>query len=179
MMQNSGRTHPRAVNRGFTLVELVIVIAVIAILAAVLVPTFSGVVKKAHASAALIDATNAALALSEELTVPEDTTDLLIFSCKGGDLYVFGYHHSTRTVQQYVNSPIKRNNDTFEAQVEMILAELSLETNGYIAKDSTIPADSWRTPENVKPLLAANGVTADDLIVHADYSITNSSVFGS
>ena len=177
MMQNSGRTHPRAVNRGFTLVELVIVIAVIAILAAVLVPTFSGVVKKAHASAALIDATNAALALSEELTVPEDTTDLLIFSCKGGDLYVFGYHHSTRTVQQYVNSPIKRNNDTFEAQVDSILTDLI--TRNYADNLHITDTTDWRRTDNVKDILAANGVTADDLIVHADYSIINSSVFGS
>ena len=35
-------------KKGFTIVELVIVIAVIAILAAVLIPTFSGIVKKAN-----------------------------------------------------------------------------------------------------------------------------------
>ncbi|MDY5678144.1 MAG: prepilin-type N-terminal cleavage/methylation domain-containing protein, partial [Eubacteriales bacterium] len=34
-------------KKGFTIVELVIVIAVIAILAAVLIPTFSSVIKKA------------------------------------------------------------------------------------------------------------------------------------
>ena len=39
-------------KKGFTIVELVIVIAVIAILAAVLIPTFSGVVDKAQESAA-------------------------------------------------------------------------------------------------------------------------------
>ena len=38
-------------KKGFTIVELVIVIAVIAILAAVLIPTFSGVIKKANQSA--------------------------------------------------------------------------------------------------------------------------------
>lgn len=38
-------------KKGFTIVELVIVIAVIAILAAVLIPTFSGLVKKAQLSA--------------------------------------------------------------------------------------------------------------------------------
>jgi prepilin-type N-terminal cleavage/methylation domain-containing protein len=37
-------------KKGFTIVELVIVIAVIAILAAVLIPTFSGIVKKAQLS---------------------------------------------------------------------------------------------------------------------------------
>lgn len=40
-----------AIKKGFTIVELVIVIAVIAILAGVLIPTFSGVVKKANLSA--------------------------------------------------------------------------------------------------------------------------------
>ena len=37
-------------RKGFTIVELVIVIAVIAILAAVLIPTFSGIIKKAQDS---------------------------------------------------------------------------------------------------------------------------------
>ncbi len=40
-------------KKGFTIVELVIVIAVIAILAAVMIPTFSGIVNKANESAAL------------------------------------------------------------------------------------------------------------------------------
>ena len=38
-------------KKGFTIVELVIVVAVIAILAAVLIPTFSGIIKKAQYSA--------------------------------------------------------------------------------------------------------------------------------
>ena len=41
---------------GFTIVELVIVIAVIAILAAVMIPTFTGIVEKAQKSAALQEA---------------------------------------------------------------------------------------------------------------------------
>ena len=42
----------RKAKKGFTIIELVIVIAVIGILAAVLIPTFSGVIDKANASAA-------------------------------------------------------------------------------------------------------------------------------
>ena len=38
-------------KKGFTIVELEIVIAVIAILAAVMIPTFSGIIKKANQSA--------------------------------------------------------------------------------------------------------------------------------
>lgn len=50
-------------KKGFTIVELVIVIAVIAILAAVLIPTFSGVVEKAKQNAALQEAKNAYTAI--------------------------------------------------------------------------------------------------------------------
>ena len=45
-------------KKGFTIVELVIVIAVIGILAAVLIPTFSGIVEKAKRTAALENARN-------------------------------------------------------------------------------------------------------------------------
>ena len=45
-------------KKGFTIVELVIVIAVIGILAGVLIPTFSGIVKRATESAGLQEATN-------------------------------------------------------------------------------------------------------------------------
>ena len=45
-------------RKGFTIVELVIVIAVIAILAGVLIPTFSNVVDKANDSSALQEARN-------------------------------------------------------------------------------------------------------------------------
>ena len=46
-------------RKGFTIVELIIVIAVIAILAAVLIPTFAGAVNKANESKALQEAKNA------------------------------------------------------------------------------------------------------------------------
>ncbi len=51
-------------KRGFTIVELVIVIAVIAILSAVMIPTFSGIVRKAKESAAMQEANNIARAVS-------------------------------------------------------------------------------------------------------------------
>ena len=46
-------------RKGFTIVELVIVIAVIAILASVMIPTISGVIAKANDAAAQADARNA------------------------------------------------------------------------------------------------------------------------
>ncbi len=49
----------RKAKKGFTIIELVIVIAVIGILAAVLIPTFSNVIDKANATAAMENARNA------------------------------------------------------------------------------------------------------------------------
>ena len=65
---------------GFTIVELVIVIAVIAILAGVLIPTFAGLISKANESKALQEATSAyreayALAASDgKITDDEEYT---------------------------------------------------------------------------------------------------------
>ena len=54
-------------KKGFTIVELVIVVAVIAILAAVLIPTFSSIIKKANESADIqaLNAMNKILAMEE------------------------------------------------------------------------------------------------------------------
>ena len=71
-------------KKGFTIVELVIVIAVIAILAAVLIPTFAAVVEKANRSAAMQNARNAvsAMEMVEDGQIPEG-----IFYIKSGDYY--------------------------------------------------------------------------------------------
>ena len=63
-------------KKGFTIVELVIVIAVIAILAAVMIPTFSGIVDKAKNSAALQEVKNAYTAtITEELSTSDAADD--------------------------------------------------------------------------------------------------------
>lgn len=63
-------------KKGFTIVELVIVIAVIAILAGVLIPTFAGITKKAKDSKALQEAQNAYKeAYAEAISDGNITTD--------------------------------------------------------------------------------------------------------
>ena len=66
-------------KKGFTIVELVIVIAVIAILAAVLIPTFASIIKKANLSAdqQAIRNINTQLAIGGELKTAGDAINLL------------------------------------------------------------------------------------------------------
>ena len=79
-------------KKGFTIVELVIVIAVIAILAAVLIPTFDNVVNKAKENKALQEAKNAYTAtLAEDLST-EVTTDDVVYG--KGEIIV---HHENGT----------------------------------------------------------------------------------
>lgn len=74
-------------KKGFTIIELVIVIAVIAILAAVLIPTFSGIIEKANKSAAEQAARNA---YTQYVAVNADTGNFISKVCiKSDKYYVF------------------------------------------------------------------------------------------
>ena len=82
-------------KKGFTITELVIVIAVIAILAGVMIPTFSGIVKKAQISAeqqnvtsAFKDAYAQALLTDGEIAADEEATS-------GGYTFKFGANAAT------------------------------------------------------------------------------------
>src|SRR5699024_1705317 len=82
----------RSKRKAFTITELVIVIAVIAILAAVLIPTFSNVVESANKSAAM---SNCRMAVAEYISMvtlddDPDNNDVsgMVFSNDG---YYFVY----------------------------------------------------------------------------------------
>lgn len=66
----------KKLKKGFTLVELVIVIAVIAILSAVLIPTFGNVIQNANDSAAFSTASNALTKYTTSMAEAQQSTDL-------------------------------------------------------------------------------------------------------
>ena len=77
-------------KKAFTITELVIVIAVIAILAAVLIPTFSTVISKTNESAAMQECRNEWTNMSVEVITNEEDADGYMFKInKGGNDYYF------------------------------------------------------------------------------------------
>ena len=82
----------RSTKKGFTIVELVIVIAIIAILAAVLIPTFASLIQKANTSADIqaVREMNTFLAINE---VEEPKTINEVFKAlENGGMTVKDYH---------------------------------------------------------------------------------------
>ena len=105
-------------KKGFTLVELIVVIAIMAILAAVLVPTVTSKVKEAKKSAAESDAQ--ALAKSFSLALAESKEDCNTLAAAKALFEKAGYTFETDT------NTIKTKNDTF--------------TIGFTAATTTAPA---------------------------------------
>ena len=157
-------------KRAFTIVELVIVIAVIAILAAVLIPTYSNLVKKANAANAQIEAKNLITEmLAEILTGKEGEADLLVFSQKGNDIYIYGYDASEGKIISYSDVPAPTDGKTFENYVGELLAKF--EQDELIMKVNNLEADDWRSPEKTAEIVATLN-TADNTIVYANYTVT-------
>jgi len=78
-------------KKGFTIIELVIVIAVIAILAAVMIPTFSNVIAKANESKALQEAKNEYTNYSVDLgaDIASEDADFIVVENETTPSYAF------------------------------------------------------------------------------------------
>lgn len=113
-------------KKGFTIVELAIVIAVIAVLAAVLIPTFSGVVNRANESAAIqqaeiayknLLATYSGVGLGQQLDKNTSKWNFYIhvsdyyYEVKAGQFLATTIKETPTSGTIYV---VKGNNETFE-----------------------------------------------------------------
>ena len=175
-------------KQAFTIVELVIVIAVIAILAAILIPTYSNLVKKANEATALVDAKNLITEmLADILSGDKDAADLIVFSKKGDSIFVYGYDASAGRVLTYHGHPIEAEGD-FAAQVGNGTETSGTETTllgKMLGADEIKPSnpqptstDDWRHPEVLnkgvnggKSTVEELGFDKNTMAVFANYDI--------
>ena len=135
-------------TKGFTLVELIIVIAVIGVLAAILIPVFSNVIAKANEKSALSDARNALTLYLAEITDGEPVDDTLFFVEKAGKMYLFGYYGATGELVSSASNPYDldtyRGTATMENKVSAFINKLV--ANGEIVAANANPQNE-RIPQ--------------------------------
>jgi len=153
-------------KKGFTIVELVIVIAVIAILAAVLIPTFSNLVKKANIAAdtQLAKNLNTAMTMAEaEGKKLENFNDVLAALREGG--YIVSNLNPTAEGHYFVWE--KASN-----QILLVNGEKSFEVT-YKSKElaNTTPSATWffavsnpAVLAELKETLTASGLNNDNYV---------------
>ncbi len=130
-------------KKGFTIIELVVVIAVIAILAAVLIPTFSSIIKKANTSADIqaVNTMNKYLAI-EEVTGNKTIVDVYD-ALKEGGMTAKDYHPLASDTYFFWDSALNRIVYTDESY-NIIYPENSgaVKANGWFSLSNTIKGDS-------------------------------------
>jgi prepilin-type N-terminal cleavage/methylation domain-containing protein len=139
-------------NKGFTIVELIIVIAVIGILAAILIPAFSNIIEKANAKSAYSDARGALSTYlantstdDEGVTVPEGTIFIVLkakkfhqFIYEDGQLRVDGDpEDATYNGDEVIAPETPENYELVEGDARNLIPDTV-----YIFK----PADSTENP---------------------------------
>lgn len=137
-------------KKGFTIVELVIVIAVIAILAGVLIPTFAGIVAKANKSA-VEQETRAALTviLAEENGQLTTSADYYFFYVNDDKVTYFAYEDKELVEKEDPTALTEW--DTTKNRVKVDANDVVWYGNSDLVDDVTTAADDTAT-EKAKEL---------------------------
>lgn len=156
----------KKLKKGFTLVELVIVIAVIAILSAVLIPTFGNVISNANESAAKSEVSNAITQYTTNQASNNQSADLpdgyiILFKSEvnvAGEYsntykdynvsYVFSYNKGKLEMVDW--SKVKVENDSSgSSHVELTLKDVTTPVKLKCAGLSVVADNKWKTDGTV------------------------------
>ena len=149
-------------KKGFTIVELVIVIAVIAILAAVLIPTFSGVIAKANYSSAqqlAMNGVKAGLLMTNTATLPEDTIIYVASNKKDID---YGFKYSGNELQDYT----LKDNDAF-------ITTTTAQATAILISDKNISGTTDKTASDLLKTFITSGY---GLAANTEFTVTDSTI---
>lgn len=150
----------KKLKKGFTLVELVIVIAVIAILSAVLIPTFGNVISNANDSAAFSTASNALTKYTTSMAEAQQSTTL-----PNGYVIVFKSDVSIEAGKVLDNDQIKLATYVFRFENGSIkqFKEVDSTSKAYTYADDvtnnviTLSKTYKASPSNQTPLVFKDG----------------------
>ena len=155
-------------KKGFTIVELVIVIAVIGILAGVLIPTFSGIQQSAKESAAFQECKNvlsSVLALNGG-AIPANTLFAVDTDIKTAELeyeFVYADQKLGDKPEGYTTNSLKQSDDGYIVYVSASAMDQFLDENGVV-KPEISDQDALNATElgMIKTVL---GITGDSITV--------------
>ena len=141
----------RSTKKGFTIVELVIVIAIIAILAAVLIPTFASLIQKANTSADIqaCREMNTFLA-TNEVTGGKDITDVYAALAEGG-MTAKDYHPLVSGRLFFWDKTLNRvlyTNDQYEVIYPEEYKDVNKEKNGWLSLSGEIRKEEIKPETN-------------------------------
>ena len=152
-------------QKGFTLVELIIVIAVIGVLAAILIPVFANVIEKSNKSSALSDARNATETYIAEVTTGDGSTPptLIIAVHKGSKVYTFVYAPGADEGVKMLEGVEKKYSAAHGIEACGMQIVTELESDGYIEADP----NSYADPNGLLGSLGYD--VSDGIYVEKDY----------
>ena len=155
-------------KKGFTIVELVIVVAVIAILAAVLIPTFSGVIAKAKLSAdkKAVQELNTYIAMEEADTFAKAISALEKHKVNTDNLapisagYSFVWNAETK---QFALVETEENTEDINETMKNV--EVTVSTADYLALAVANGSKSIKLDANVEIKEALNVAAGENVVV--------------
>lgn len=153
-------------NKAFTLVELIIVIAVIGVLAAILIPIFSNVVFKGEQKSAYQDAKNFITRLHTDLVTGDNipALDTLFFVKKGGRIYLFGYIEAEGKLLEYHGASFPYGTDIATCAQDIVngLGTSEVEPDaGVVVQDEL---------DRAGDILEITGMNYDKLVTAMDFN---------